>query len=112
MENNTYNLRQAARELNLEEHMVRQVALEFAESRRLYLDPIVQAITDHNPEEAARRAHRLKGAALELRIHHIARLAAQLEECAGQQNNTPANALITRLKDSFDILEQKLRDGV
>jgi HPt (histidine-containing phosphotransfer) domain-containing protein len=111
MENKMYDSKLAAHELNLDERVVKQVALEFAGSYRLYLDPIIRAVDDHDREEAARQAHRLKGAALELRLHHIAELAAQLEKCAGKDITDQAPALIIRLTDCFNLLKQELEDG-
>jgi HPt (histidine-containing phosphotransfer) domain-containing protein len=106
-----YNLKQAAAQLKLDEQTVQEIALNFVRKNHIYLTPITQALNSGRTDEAARQAHRLKGAALELRMEQIARLAGMLESQSGRQSLKHSQAIIGELKKLFRLLEQELHEN-
>ena len=96
------DLEQAAAELCLELETVREFILSFLEDgEKEYLVPIDNALQTMAFIEVKKEAHRLKGAALNLRLAGIGNFAQKLESAADREDAEECLYLYNALEKEF-----------
>ena len=104
------DINQAARELCLDYETVREFIVLFLEDgEQEYLFPITAALEQKDFENLKKEAHRLKGAALNLRLVQIGNYAQELEGTASGGNAEACSTLVHALRKVFRYMKKALK---
>jgi HPt (histidine-containing phosphotransfer) domain-containing protein len=103
-----YSLNTTAATLKISAEDLQGLLKEFIKISPEYLAPIEKAVKNHDFKLAAAAAHRLKGAALELRIHNLADEALNIEKNAQAKNLKNYASHLARIRNIFKHLNNDL----
>lgn len=102
------NIESAKQELSLDGATIIELARDFSETRETFLSPIRNGIESSDIETVREYAHRLKGAAYNLRIDRIGDHAFELEQAAADGDLASSAGILQRVETLFVSLQDEL----
>ena len=104
------DLKEIAQSLDLEEDEYRDLVKLFIETTESNLKELENYIAAEDAEGAFRIAHKIKGAAFNLELNDIARLAKEIETRGKGAQLTDIPQLFTQLTEAFNQLKALIAD--
>lgn len=105
------SIEESARKLGLEEEEVLELMGDFVTYARDDLQLLGQAIGNEDHDTVAKKAHSIKGAALNLQLDEISSAARELEFMGKNGDLGGAEAVLSRLSDAVAKLAIDLEDS-
>ena len=104
------SIKESARKLGLDEEEVLELMGDFVQYARDDLRSLRQAMGDTDHEAFAKKAHSIKGAALNLQLTEISSAAREMELMGKNEDLAGAEEVIDRLSGAVERLAIDLKD--
>ena len=103
------NIKKMADELKLQEEEYVELVKLFVETSRNDIERLVAAISNRESEKAAQAAHSIKGAAVNLELTEVSKIAKKLEMEAREGNLEGISSDILLLKKWLNNIASRIR---
>ena len=103
------DMEKTAAELGIPPAVLRKIIVEFLSGSDEYIDGLSSAVESEDMKALTQSAHRLKGAAANLRLKQVAALAGRIEESAKNGGGEEYAYLIAQIKSQLEALQNGLR---
>jgi|GEM_PF-1844004 len=100
LESDLFHLKEAEEALLIDKHTILELVRQFLQDRAHYVEPLKTSLSQRDWNNLSAYAHRLKGAAGNLRVSGIAEPALVLESAAKEKQ---AN----KCEDQLELIEQR-----
>lgn len=104
----SYDIEKTAASLGIGVAALREIIREFLSSSNIFIEELHSALQSSDAPAIQQTAHRLKGAAANLRFDSLAEIAGKMEADAKTSNLTDATSDIEKIKKLFDIYKSTL----
>ncbi|MFO7849441.1 MAG: Hpt domain-containing protein, partial [Spirochaetia bacterium] len=102
------NIEAAEEELSLDKDMIIALVKDFSSSKEQFLSPVRRGTEAGDFRMVRVNAHKLKGAAYNLRIDGIGESAEALEAAAAEEELDSCVSLLSTLEEKFSSLEKDI----
>ncbi len=102
------DMEKTSRELGIPISAYKKIAVDFLADRDNYINGLSSSLDPVNLQELYQAAHRLKGAAANLRMKTLSDLAEKIETAARDGEAENYDYLVSRIRSEFDALREKL----
>ncbi len=104
----SYHLGIVVQEMGLDEVIVKKIVTNFCNTIDKDLDELEKAVKENNFEQIKIYAHKIKGAALNLRMHSVSKYAQNMEKMAIDNENTTMDKNFTSLKKAIKAVQESI----
>ena len=111
-DNNSYNdlLSKSAEELGVGVEFIRNLIIQFIMNFDDYMTSLNKNITDMNYDAIHSEAHKIKGAAFNLRLDKLGNYFLEIEQNAKKKNEIDYNKILKLITEEFTILKNHFYD--
>jgi len=102
----SYDMDQSSKEMGLDSKIVQKIVLNFCSTIDKDIDLLSSAIEKNDFEQILNSSHKIKGAALNLRMHNLSSFASSIEKQAIEKENISLKDEFKNLKNAVKFIQE------